>query len=205
MNSIHLVRILDQPRQGVWLRGLAWTGAVLLDATIVVIGIYQYYLQPLPQPYPFVWVFDFLGWPPSVEALGVMTFLSIGLTPAAALLLLFTSLARLVLSEGPHPLFRLAAGAFCLMVGLGFLTTLGVYVLRAPQVLQWDREVLAVAVHLLIAGRGLRLLDEASPRCNPADVKVVLALSLIWIAAVAIPQHDWLVVWGHTLRDWLGS
>lgn len=196
-----------------WFRSIAWIGVALLDAVIVVIGIDSYYLHPLEEPYPFIWAFDLLGLTPPPPAVGFMTFFAIGLTPIAALLLLFHSLARLVqllrqAQERPpwtHPTFRLTTGVFCLFVGAGFLTTLGVYVLRAPQVLNWNREVLASLVHLFIAGRGYRFVTQTYSQCSTARLRLAVAFSALWLVAVAIPQHPWLVVWGDTLRDWLAG
>lgn len=195
-----------QPSDGIsWARAGVWLAGLLVDSVIVVIGIYQYFFHPLDGPYPFVWLFDLVGAMPPPAVAGLMTFFSVGVTPIAALSLLFHSIARLVLPDGPHPAVRLLIGTFCVVVGVGFLTTLLVYILRAPQVLDWDREFLAAMVHLLIAARGWGLIAEASPRCGRQVMTYGLAGSILWLGAVTIPQHPWLVVWGHTLRDWLGS
>lgn len=190
-------------RPAAGLGALRWTGTLLVDGTVVVLGVYQYFLHPLASPYPFIWLFDLLTWAPSERAMGLMTFLAIGLTPTAALLLLFNSIAQAVLPQGPHPLIRLVTGAFCLVVGVGFLITLLVYLLRAPQVLDWEKEAMAAVVHLLIALRGLSLASEVYPRYGRSRLGLALASSLLWVAMVSIPQHPWLVVWLDSLQDWL--
>ena len=176
------------------LRGLAWVLSVLLYTVLLVIGINTYYIQPL-QLYPFSWAFELAGVSPSPEILGLLTFFVLGATPVAALLLLFDSVAQLILSKGTHSFLRLNLGVFCTLVGIGFLTTLAIYVIRVPEVLDWNREFLAALVHVFIAGHGLRLVSGTYSQYSHRRVWMTAMLYVLWFAVIIVPQHPWLVVW----------
>ena len=162
------------------------------DLVLVAIGVQAYYLYPLAHPYPFAWLLD-SSWPP-VE--GIFTYIAIGVTPTAALLLLLNTVMR---ARGLRLPLQLLTGSFAVVVGAGFLLTIVVYVLRAPQVMNWGKEALAAAVHLSLAAHGGWLLS----RLDRGRLAALGACTL-WVAAVAVPQHPWLVVWGDSVRDWLG-
>lgn len=186
-----------------WLDGAAWVGLLTLDSALVIIGIWTYYFNPLPGPYPFIWAFELVGVKPSTFQTGVMTYLAVGVTPVAALLLLFHSLWRLALSGLPHPNVRLFSGVFCAAVGLSFLATILVYVLRAPDVLDWGKESVASMVHALIAARGLWLVSGVRHVTRRNASVMAWILSFLWLIGVAVPQHPWLVVWMNSFQDFI--
>ncbi|GEM_PF-6172556 len=188
----------------IWMRRFYWVLTILADAVIVAIGIQKYYLEPIDSPYPFVFITNLLSLPPSPQLNGLLTFLAIGATPVAALLMLVNSMSVLVLKKGSNNTIRLAIGAFCTSVGFSFIATLVVYALRAPDVLNWYKEIPATFVHLFIAGRGLWLVADVSPLYGPVISGLWIAASTLWLILVAIPQHPWLVVWVDTVRDLLG-
>lgn len=185
---------LSTPKLGPW-QWLHWWGIAALDVVLVLMGVVQYYLSPITEPYPFGWIVELLGFRDSPQAMGVATFLTIGLTPTAALLLLAFSMADTFLVARLSTAIPLLLGVFCMTVGLGFLLTLMLYTIRAPDVLNWDRELLAAAVHTLIAYRGRSLVTRAAPNYSPPVIRLAFATSALWLVVVAIPQHPWLVIW----------
>lgn len=178
-----------------------WWAVVLRDVALIGIGIDAYYGHPLAAAYPFSWFLERAQMAGADSLRGVTSLLALGSTPAAAALLLGDSIVRLRPAEPPQG-YRLLTGAFSTVVGAGFLITLLIYVLRAPWVLDWGKESVAAAVHVSILAHGLwviRCSGEALPRFKLGSA---LALSVLWVALVTLPQHPWLVVWQHTWRDW---
>jgi len=186
-------------------RRLYWVLTVVADAVLVVIGIQKYYLEPINSPYPFVVVIDLLDLQPSPRLNGLLTFLAIGVTPLAALLLMFHGMSMLVLKKSTGSALRLLIGAFCTSVGFSFIATLVVYALRAPDVLDWYKEVPATFVHLLIGGRGVWLLASVYPIYGALISGLWIVASTLWLIVVTVPQHPWLAVWADSVRDILGK